>query len=103
MLRLLRSGLLFAATVVVLYLAGMWLLTHVRLFGRPAIYRTGDYYKWHGGQSVPQWQEFDQKEHYDVLVLGSSHAYRGYDPEHFAKRGLRMFNLGSTAQTPMNS
>jgi hypothetical protein len=103
MLRLLRSGLLFAAAVVVLYTAGMWTLVHVKLFGRPAIYRTNDYYKWHGGQAVLLWQDFDPKQHYDVLVLGSSHAYRGYDPAHFAEHGLHMFNMGSTAQTPMNS
>jgi len=35
----------------------------------------------------------------DVLVLGSSHAYRGYDPRIFAKVGLNMYNLGSSAQT----
>jgi hypothetical protein len=103
MLRLLRSGLLFAAAVVVLYLGCMWLLVHIPFGGRPAIYRVGDYYKWKGGQSVHMWKDFDPKEHYDVLVLGSSHAYRGYDPAHFAERGLRMFNMGSTAQTPMNS
>lgn len=35
----------------------------------------------------------------DVLILGSSHAYRGYDPRIFNEFGLSMFNLGSSAQT----
>lgn len=35
----------------------------------------------------------------DVLVVGSSLAYRGYDPRLFAEQGLTMFNLGSSAQT----
>jgi len=39
----------------------------------------------------------------DVLVIGSSHAYRGFDPRHFEAAGLRMFNLGSSAQTPTQS
>jgi hypothetical protein len=39
----------------------------------------------------------------DVLVIGSSHAYRGFDPRHFSANGLRMFNLGSSAQTPSQS
>ncbi len=36
----------------------------------------------------------------DLLVLGSSHAYRGYDPRVFAEAGLSCFNLGSSNQTP---
>jgi hypothetical protein len=38
-----------------------------------------------------------------VVVLGSSHAYRGYDPRWFEREGLSCFNLGSTAQTPLCS
>ncbi|MGV3636604.1 MAG: hypothetical protein ACO1NQ_03050 [Flavobacteriales bacterium] len=34
----------------------------------------------------------------DVLVLGSSLAYRGCDPRVFASHGLRTVNLGSSAQ-----
>lgn len=39
----------------------------------------------------------------DVLVLGSSHAYRGFDPRIFKAAGLTMFNLGSSAQTPLQT
>src|SRR5688572_15501507 len=39
----------------------------------------------------------------DILVLGSSLAYRGIDPRVFSKKGIRIFNLGSTAQTPIQS
>ncbi|MEO9475916.1 MAG: hypothetical protein ABJG41_10290 [Cyclobacteriaceae bacterium] len=39
----------------------------------------------------------------DVVVLGSSHAYRGFDPRIFKQYGLKMFNLGSSAQTPVQS
>ncbi len=39
----------------------------------------------------------------DVLVIGSSLAYRGCDPRVFQRNGLRMFNLGSSAQTPAQS
>lgn len=37
----------------------------------------------------------------DVVVLGSSHAYRGIDPRVFAKEEIQLFNLGSSAQTPI--
>lgn len=36
----------------------------------------------------------------DILFLGSSHAYRGFDTRIFLKNGYKSFNLGSSAQTP---
>lgn len=39
----------------------------------------------------------------DILVTGSSHAYRGFDPRIFAKEGIRIFDLGSSAQTPIQT
>ncbi|MCW5849841.1 MAG: hypothetical protein KIT87_07140 [Anaerolineae bacterium] len=37
----------------------------------------------------------------DILFLGSSHAYRGFDTRIFAQAGARSFNLGSSRQTPL--
>ena len=39
----------------------------------------------------------------DALVIGSSHAYRGYDPRIFKREGLTIFNLGSSSQSPIQS
>lgn len=39
----------------------------------------------------------------DLLFLGSSHAYRGFDTRIFSHHGLKTFNLGSSAQTPIQS
>lgn len=39
----------------------------------------------------------------DVLFIGSSHAYRGFDPRIWQAHGFRSFNLGSSAQTPIQS
>ncbi|MFN3404011.1 MAG: hypothetical protein ACK40G_07940 [Cytophagaceae bacterium] len=39
----------------------------------------------------------------DVVVFGSSHAYRGFDPRIFERKGVRLFNLGSSSQTPIQS
>lgn len=39
----------------------------------------------------------------DILVIGSSHAYRGFDPRIFATEGYTLFNLGSSSQTPLQS
>jgi hypothetical protein len=48
-------------------------------------------------------QEANTVKDVDVLVLGSSLAYRGFDPRIFAENNLKMFNLGSSAQTPIQT
>lgn len=48
-------------------------------------------------------KEIPQYKNIDILVLGSSHAYRGFDPRVFKKHGISMFNLGSSAQTPVQT
>jgi len=101
--RFLKQGLVFVLVTAALYLLAMLMLCRVHQGGHALIYRTGDYYQYRGGIAYAKFQEFDPSVRYDVLVVGSSHAYRGYDPRIFAKHGVRMFNLGSSAQTPMNT
>ena len=48
-------------------------------------------------------QEAKTKADVDVLVLGSSHAYRGFDPRIFGEYGIDLFNMGSSSQTPMQT
>ena len=45
-------------------------------------------------------QEAENFGKVDILFLGSSHAYRGFDTRFFNKKGYKCFNLGSSAQTP---
>lgn len=47
--------------------------------------------------------DIDTVQNVDVLFLGSSHAFRGFDPRIFAKQGIRTFNLGSPSQTPFQT
>ena len=103
MVRFLRQGLVFLAVAITLYALAMLVLARVRFQVYPLIYRTGSYYHLKGGIAYSKFKEFDPAAHYDVIVIGSSHAYRGYDPRVFAAHGMRMFNLGSSAQTPMNT
>lgn len=44
----------------------------------------------------------DEKD-VDILFLGSSHVYRGLDPRIFETYGFKAFNLGSSAQTPIQT
>lgn len=39
----------------------------------------------------------------DILFLGSSHTYRGFDTRIFTKYGYKTFNLGSSSQSPINT
>jgi hypothetical protein len=39
----------------------------------------------------------------DILFIGSSHAYRGFDTRIYDSAGYRSFNLGSRSQTPMQT
>lgn len=103
MARFLRQGLVFLLVVAGLYGESMLVLCRVQPGGHPLLNRTGDYYQLKGGIAYAKFQEFDPAARHDVIVVGSSHAYRGYDPRVFAAHGLDMFNLGTSAQTPLNT
>lgn len=55
------------------------------------------------GFSSKRFQEAESENKVDIVVLGPSRAYRGYDPRNFENNGISLFNLGSTAQTPIQS
>ncbi len=97
------AGMKFLGIAVVLYLLCFGLLAKLRVRGAPLIYRTSDYYQWKGGVAYTKFREWDPSRQWDAVVIGSSHAYRGYDPRVFKARGYEVFNLGSTAQTPLSS
>lgn len=47
-------------------------------------------------------QDLEGRENVDILFIGSSHAYRGFDTRIFEAAGYSAFNLGSSGQTPIN-
>lgn len=55
------------------------------------------------GHMLTRIKEADTIHPVDILVLGSSHAYRSYDPRAFKKYNINLFNLGSSAQTPIQT
>jgi hypothetical protein len=57
-----------------------------------------------GGQEMQMMRDltFNQTK-YDAIVLGSSHAYRGYDPRIFEEAGTTLFNSGTSAQNAKGS
>jgi hypothetical protein len=55
------------------------------------------------GYTLTRLQEVKEVSDIDILFVGSSHAYRGFDPRIFKEIGLNAFNLGTSAQTPLQT
>ncbi len=51
--------------------------------------------------SQKRYEEVSRSEKVDLVILGSSHAYRGYDTRIFESSGSKSLNLGSSSQTPI--
>jgi hypothetical protein len=47
--------------------------------------------------------EIDTVKNVDILFLGSSHTYRGFDTRIFRRYGMRTLNLGSSAQSVLQT
>jgi hypothetical protein len=56
-----------------------------------------------GGYSHMRFSEAKSGKKVDILILGSSLAYRGYDPRIFKEANWEIFNLGSSSQTPVQT
>lgn len=78
--------------IVCLYLGGR---CSPSLFKPNINYRIGSY-----GHMYSRLAEVKDYGEIDILILGSSHAYRGFDTRIFLESGYKTFNLGSSAQTP---
>lgn len=61
------------------------------------------YEKGSNGHLNSRVKEISDYKNIDILFLGSSHAYRGFDTRIFQKHGFTTFNLGSSAQTPIQT
>lgn len=58
-----------------------------------------------GGQTKLMFDDLEKFKSFDnaVFVIGSSHAYRGYDPRIFKKAGIELFNMGTSGQNMKDS
>lgn len=55
------------------------------------------------GHTFSRLKEVRSNGNIDLLFLGSSHTYRGFDTRVFNKYGYQSFNLGSNSQTPLQT
>ena len=86
--------LLFAA-IFYFILLNIWGRFAPSIFKPNVNYRIGSY-----GHMYSRIKNIENYGEVDILFLGSSHAYRGFDTRIFAENGYKTFNLGSSAQTP---
>jgi len=90
-------------TILFILFTSLFYLIFLTVWGRyapswlkPNInYRIGSY-----GHTYSRLSEIKKYGNVDILFLGSSHAYRGFDTRVFLESGYKSFNLGSSAQTP---
>jgi len=98
-LRVVKFGaLLLAVYLVVLFVAANLQLQHLPTISNVPSHRSCL------GTTADMLRDIPERgEVVDLLFLGSSHAYRGLDPRFFDTKGLSSFNLGTSAQTPLNT
>ncbi len=98
--KLLRGVLLFLLVLVPFYAVVM----NVSVLALPRSLVRNFSYPFAGhGHMLSRVQDARTAPPVDVLFLGSSHAYRGFDPRIFEKHGISSFNLGSSAQSPVQT
>ena len=97
------NGIVFLFVSCAIYFILFYSLFKIEINERPLIYRFGEALNLKGGNTYQKFADFNPREKYDIVVIGSSHAYRSYDPRLFKENGINMFNLGTSAQTMVNS
>lgn len=55
------------------------------------------------GHAHTRYKEIKTVKDLDLLFLGSSHTYRGFDTRIFEAAGYKSFNLGSSSQSPIQT
>jgi len=95
-----KNLLVLAGTLFITYVGFICIFTNGPLKNKLSNVKnyTGDW-----GHSAKRFQEAENTKNVDILFIGSSHTYRGFDPRVFNKNGIKILNLGSSSQSPYNS
>ena len=101
---MIRNSLKVLLAALAIYVAVIFIFSNVQLIDR----RMSSYFlpniQRNGGQEMRMMRDLTSGQtRYDAIVLGSSHAYRGYDPRIFEQAGVSMFNAGTSAQNAKGS
>ncbi len=100
MIKFIKYFILFIVFSFIFYISALIFVGHFlpSYFDKNLNYKLAGY-----GHLYTRLQEVKIYGNVDVLVLGSSHAYRGFDTRIFNSNGLKVFNLGSSSQTPLQT
>lgn len=95
----------YVLVFVLVYLFTLLMLSKLKIGGAPLLQTITKYNIDAGGwgQTLKRFREIENIKNIDILFLGSSHTYRGFDPRVFATHGYTSFNMGSSGQTPLNT
>ena len=99
-----RNSLKVLLAAFAIYVAVIFIFSNVQLIDR----RMSSFFipnmQRNGGQEMQMMRDLTSNQvKYDAIVLGSSHAYRGYDPRIFEQAGVSVFNAGTSAQNAKGS
>jgi len=101
---MIRNSLKVLLAALVIYVGVIFIFSNVQLIDR----RMSSFFipnmQRNGGQELQMMRDLTSNQtKYDAIVLGSSHAYRGYDPRIFEQSGISLFNAGTSAQNAKGS
>jgi hypothetical protein len=90
----------FTLFAIIFYIITLLIWESIKYpFLKPNLYcNKGSY-----GNTFTRLKEAKKINTVDVLILGSSHAYRGFDTRIFNKNNISSFNLGTSSQTPIQT
>jgi len=94
-----KSILIFAVFAAMFYVAGILALGHTGISALNVNFR----FKLSPSQSVLRLNDLKELDTLDILFLGSSRAYTGFDTRLFKAAGYSSFVLGTDAQTPLQT
>lgn len=100
MKRFILDNIGFAVFAIVMYLMLIVLfgLCAPRFLKKNLLYKIGTQ-----GHTYTRLKDVANTRNVNILFVGSSHSYRGYDPRIFSEKNLKAFNIGSSAQTPLQT
>ncbi len=93
-----RRIILFSIYATFLYIVGLIVWGQFSPIDLNLNYKLGA-----GGHSFTRLKEVQEVKSIDLLFLGSSHTYLGFDTRFYDGVGINSFNLGTNSQTPLQT
>lgn len=101
---MIRNSLKVMLAAFAIYAAVIFIFSNVHLIDRRMSLFFVPNLQRNGGQESKMMRDLTSNStKYDAIVLGSSHAYRGYDPRIFEQFGISLFNAGTSSQNAKGS